>query len=92
MAATRNQKGQGKTDNNKSDNNNNGLKNLVQEYGTQSNVLKGIGIAAGIGVLAYAAYKFIPFDKIFNNLEEAYDENFGEGQNANKQELANVEE
>ena len=68
-----------------------GLKEFVSEYGTQSNIIKGIGIAAGIGALAYVAYKFIPFEKIFNNLEEAYDEEFGKGENANK-ELANVEE
>ena len=68
-----------------------GIKDLVTEYGTQSNILKGIGIAAGIGALAYVAYKYIPFDKLFSNLEEAYDDKFGEGQNANR-ELANVEE
>lgn len=70
---------------------NNGFKELVSEYGTQSNILKGIGIAAGIGALAYVAYKYIPFEKLFSNLEDAYDEKFGEGQNANR-ELANVEE
>ena len=81
-----NKKGQNK----QNDNNSNGFQNLVNEYGTQSNILKGVGIAAGIGVLAWAAYKFIPFDRLFSNLEEAYDENFGEAQNRN--ELANVEE
>ena len=85
------QSGKNKKGQKESSNGENGFKGLVSEYGTQSNILKGIGIAAGIGALAYAAYKYIPFEKIFNNLEEAYDEKFGEGQNANK-ELANVEE
>ena len=72
------------------DNANESIKNLVNEYGTQTNLLKGLGIAAGVGVLAWAAYRFIPFDRLFSKIEEAYDENFGE--NENKQELANVEE
>lgn len=67
----------------------NGLQNLVSEYGTSSNVLKGIGIAAGVGALAYVAYRYIPFGKLFNQLEEVYDENFNEY--ADK-ELAGVEE
>lgn len=83
MATTsKNKRSQGGKQNNSS----NGL-DSIKKITTNSKVLTGVGIAAGAAVLAYIAYKYIPFGKIYDQLEETYEDTF---QEKNEEEFANA--
>ena len=49
---------------------------FVKEYGTTNNILKGVGILSALGVAGYAAFRYIPFERIIDSIEEKFNDTF----------------
>jgi hypothetical protein len=47
--------------------------NNLKEYVTEKNIYMALGIASGVGLLTYLAFKYVPWDRIREKMEEEFD-------------------
>jgi hypothetical protein len=46
---------------------------FLKRYGTEKNIYMALGLASAVGGLTYLAFKYVPWDKLRDKIEEEFD-------------------
>ncbi len=49
------------------------FQSFLKQYATEKNVYMALGIASAVGGLTYLAFKYVPWDKLRDKIEEEFD-------------------
>jgi hypothetical protein len=46
---------------------------FLKKYATEKNIYMALGIASAVGGITYLAFKYVPWDKFIDKIEEEFD-------------------